>query len=61
MYLCCKMCTSPCVHSCCVYCCCLLLCLLQSGSEPEVLTVEAPGGYPFKITGRDNEGKGAWQ
>ena len=37
-----------------------LVCTLQSDGGPDVLAVEAPGGYPFKLVGREKEGKGAW-
>lgn len=37
-----------------------LVCLMQSDGGPDVLAVEAPGGYPFKLVGREKEGKGAW-
>ena len=31
----------------------------SDGDDPDVVAVEAPGGYPFKLVGRDKEGKGA--
>ena len=64
-----RTCNPQCTESCkvfyiifpfCVLCLFLLLCLLQSDRDPGVLTVEAPGGYPFKLVGRDKDGKGAW-
>ena len=32
----------------------------SDGDDPDVVVVEAPGGYPFKLVGRDKERKGAW-